>query len=40
MTVDGNIHKYLVGKYGEIIELPRYGVKSEDGVVNVEVYLF
>jgi len=38
MIVDGEIHKFWSGKYGVNIQLPRYGIKNDDGGNIVEVY--
>lgn len=39
MIVDDNIHKFWSDKYGSTIQLPRYGIKNDDGGNFVEVYL-
>lgn len=39
MLVDSAIHSEWQTKYGEIIEIKRFGIKDEDGEAVVEIYL-
>ena len=39
MLIDKNLHSELSKKYGEILEIKRFGIKDEDDEPTVEIYL-
>ena len=39
MLVNQPIHSFWANKYGELIELKRFGIEDEDGENVVEIYL-